>query len=85
MVDQILDLMVSGVEAVISWWNSIMISTGMSTVYIVMMSVVISVGILLRPILGGARMGLDAGSDKVSNAFLRSEREQEHYTKLDSL
>lgn len=85
MVDQILDLMVSGVDAVISWWNTIMTSTGMSTVYIVMMSVVISLGILLRPILGSARMGLDAGSDKVSNAILRSEREQEHYTKLDRL
>lgn len=85
MVDQILDLMVSGVDAVISWWNTIMTSTGMSTVYIVMMSVVISVGILLRPILGNARMGLGAGSDKVSKAILRSEQEQEDYTKLDRL
>lgn len=83
MVNQILDLMVSGVDAVISWWNTIMTNTGMSTVYIVMMSVVISVGILLRPILGSARMGLDAGSDKVTKGILRSE--QEHYTKMDEL
>lgn len=75
MIDSVLDLMVDGVDAVISWWSSIMTSTGMGTLYIVMLSVVLSMGILLRPILGGARHGLDAGSDRVAKWI--SERDKD--------
>ena len=75
MVDRVLDLMVTGVDAVISWWSSIMTSTGMDTLYIVILSVVLSMGILLKPILGGARYGLDSGSDRAAKWI--SERDKD--------
>lgn len=66
MVDQILDLFVTSIDAVISWWSSVINSTGMSGLYIVIMSVVLSIGILIRPVLGNIGFGFrDAASDTV--------------------
>lgn len=58
MIDQVLNLAVTAVEAVISWWSAIMGKTGGGTLYIVIMSVVLSVSILLGPLLGSLRSGL---------------------------
>lgn len=58
MIDQVLNLLVTGVEAVVSWWSVIMDKTGGGTVYLVIMSVVLSVAILLGPLLGSLRSGL---------------------------
>ena len=54
----IIALMNTAVSAVVSWFKQIMDSTGAGTLYIAVMSVVLSVGILLGPLLGSARAGL---------------------------
>lgn len=58
MIGQVLSLMNTAVTAVVSWFSQIMQNTGTGTLYIAIMSVVLSVGILLRPLLGSARSGL---------------------------
>lgn len=63
MIQQVLNLFQSAVSAVSSWFGQIMDATGAGTLYIAMMSVVLSVGLLLAPILGAAR---DGSSDMVS-------------------
>lgn len=65
MIQQVLNLMQHSVTAVSSWFGQIMDATGAGTLYIAMMSVVLSVGLLLAPLLGSARAGL---SDTVSSA-----------------
>lgn len=57
-IGDILGLLNTGATAVVSWFSSIMDSTGAGTVYIAMMSVVLSVFMLLGPLLGEARAGL---------------------------
>ncbi len=57
-MDAVLSLMNTAVTAVVSWFKQIMDSTGAGTLYIAVMSVVLSVGILLGPLLGSARAGL---------------------------
>lgn len=57
-IGDILGLFNTGATAVVHWFSSIMDSTGAGTVYIAMMSVVLSVAILLGPLLGSARSGL---------------------------
>lgn len=54
----IIALMNTAVTAVVSWFKQIMDSTGAGTLYIAVMSVVLSVSILLGPLLGSARAGL---------------------------
>ena len=58
MMNAVLSLMNTAVIAVVSWFKQIMDSTGAGTLYIAVMSVVLSVGILLGPLLGAARTGL---------------------------
>lgn len=58
MISQILSLLNTAAAAVVSWFSLIMERTGGGTLYIAMMSVVLSVGILLGPLLGSARAGL---------------------------
>lgn len=57
-IGEVLDLFDTGAAAVVSWFSAIMDSTGAGTVYIAMMSVVLSVAILLGPLLGSTRSGL---------------------------
>lgn len=57
-IGDVLGLFNTGAAAVVSWFSSIMDSTGAGTVYIAMMSVVLSIAILLGPLLGSARAGL---------------------------
>lgn len=54
----VIALMNAAVTAVVSWFKQIMDSTGAGTLYIAVMSVVLSVGILLGPLLGSVRGGL---------------------------
>lgn len=63
MINDVLTLMNSAVSAVVTWFAAVIDATGTGTLYIAMMSVVLTIGILLTPLLGSARGGLDAGSD----------------------
>ncbi|MBO5952631.1 MAG: hypothetical protein J6Q53_00675 [Oscillospiraceae bacterium] len=58
MIDRVLALFNQSINAVVNWFAQIMDSTGGGRLYIAMMSVVLSVGILLTPLLGAARSGL---------------------------
>jgi len=79
-IGDILGLLNTGATAVVSWFSSIMDSTGAGTVYIAMMSVVLCVGILLGPLLGSARAGLDAGSDKAAHWIKTHSADRKHTT-----
>lgn len=57
-MDAVLSLMNTAVIAVVSWFKQVMDSTGAGTLYIAVMSVVLTVGVLLGPLLGYARAGL---------------------------
>lgn len=59
MVDSILNMMVLAVDSVIAWFGQIMSKTGMGSVYLVMMSCVLTVSLLLSPLLGAIRAGSD--------------------------
>lgn len=58
MIDQILSLFVIALDNVISWFQRIFDATGAGDLYLVMMCVVLSIGLLLGPLLGNMRTGL---------------------------
>lgn len=58
MMERVLVLFNQSINAVVTWFAQIMDTTGGGKLYIAMMSVVLSVGILLSPLLGAARSGL---------------------------
>ena len=74
MIESVLELFNQSIQAVVNWFGQIMDSTGAGKLYIAMMSVVLSVGILLTPLLGAARGRLDAGSDRAA-AWIKDYRE----------
>lgn len=73
MIDQVLNLMVTAVDAVITWWNVLMTRTGAGSLYLVIMCVILTIGILLSPLLGSLRSGLGGsrGSDYADFAKMR--------------
>lgn len=79
-LDQVLGLLNTGVAAVVSWFSSILDSTGTGKLYIAIMSVVLSVAILLGPLLGSVRAGLDAGSDKAAHWVKSHSKDRTHTT-----
>lgn len=72
MIEQVLSICNSAVAAVVSWFSTIMDRTGAGTLYIAIMSVILSVGILLGPLLGSARAGL---SDVVHRPRQKEDKE----------
>lgn len=80
MIEQVLSICNAAVTAVVSWFSTIMDRTGAGTLYIAIMSVVLTFGILLEPLLGSARAGLDAGSDKASHWIKTHSADRKHTT-----
>lgn len=58
MIDQILNLFITALDNVILWFQRIFVATGAGDLYLVMMCVVLSIGLLLAPLLGNMRSGL---------------------------
>ena len=63
MINQILNLFNTALNACISWFTAIFTSTGLSSLYLSMIMVTLTVGIILSPLLGSIRTG---ASDKAS-------------------
>lgn len=57
MIGQVLDLFSTSINAVIPWFSQIMSRTGAAPLYVSVMTVVLSISLFIKPLLGPARSG----------------------------
>ena len=71
MLAQILAMFIYALDHVITWFGLLMTKTGAGSLYMVMMSVVLTISLLLAPLIGSLR---SAGSDKVKSSVTKSNK-----------